>query len=62
MLPEPFFAVVRPPFGVVRSVLMEPLPYGEPDRVVTIWSKWVGFLPPPPSRRGTSYEPASFVR
>ena len=30
-------------FGVVRTVLMEPLPYGEPDRVVTIWSKWVGF-------------------
>ncbi|MEM7414448.1 MAG: ABC transporter permease [Gemmatimonadota bacterium] len=30
-------------FGVVRSVLMEPLPYGEPDEVVTIWSSWVGF-------------------
>lgn len=30
-------------FGVVKSVLMEPLPYGEPDRVVTIWSQWSGF-------------------
>jgi hypothetical protein len=30
-------------FGVVRSVLMEPLPYGEPDGVVTIWSRWRGF-------------------
>jgi putative ABC transport system permease protein len=30
-------------FGVVKSVLMEPLPYGEPDRVVTIWSQWNGF-------------------
>jgi predicted permease len=30
-------------YGVVRSVLMEPLPYGEPDGVVTIWSRWRGF-------------------
>lgn len=30
-------------FGVVKSVLMEPLPYGEPDEVVTIWSSWTGF-------------------
>lgn len=27
-------------FGVVKSVLLEPLPYGEPDRVVTVWSAW----------------------
>jgi len=25
-------------FGVVKGVLLEPLPYGEPDEVVTIWS------------------------
>lgn len=30
-------------FGVVNSVLVKPLPYGGPDRVVTIWSSWVGF-------------------
>jgi predicted permease len=30
-------------FGVVKSVLMEPLPYGQPDRVVTIWSQWNAF-------------------
>ena len=30
-------------FGVVNSVLLEPLPYDEPDEVVTIWSSWVGF-------------------
>lgn len=30
-------------FGVVKSVLMEPLPYGEPDEVVTIWSQWNAF-------------------
>lgn len=30
-------------FGVVDSVLLEPLPYGEPDEVVTIWSQWTGF-------------------
>ena len=30
-------------FGVVRSVLMQPLPYGEPASVVTIWSQWNGF-------------------
>lgn len=30
-------------FGVVKSVLMEPLPYDEPAEVVTIWSSWTGF-------------------
>lgn len=30
-------------FGVVKSVLLEPLPYGEPDEVVTVWSSWTGF-------------------
>jgi putative ABC transport system permease protein len=30
-------------FGVVNSVLLEPLPYGEPDEVITIWSSWDGF-------------------
>ncbi|MEK9509579.1 ABC transporter permease [Gemmatimonadota bacterium Y43] len=30
-------------FGVVNSVLLRPLPYGEPDRVVTLWSSWRGF-------------------
>lgn len=30
-------------FGVVKSVLMEPLPYEEPGDVVTVWSSWTGF-------------------
>lgn len=29
-------------FGVFRSVVLEPLPYSEPDRVMTLWSSWVG--------------------
>ncbi len=27
-------------FGVVKGVLFEPLPYDDPGRVVTIWSRW----------------------
>ncbi|NNF14910.1 MAG: ABC transporter permease [Gemmatimonadetes bacterium] len=27
-------------FSVVEGVLLEPLPYGQPDRVVTVWSRW----------------------
>ncbi|HET9373244.1 MAG TPA: ABC transporter permease [Vicinamibacterales bacterium] len=30
-------------FTVVRSVLLAPLPYGQPDGLVMIWSRWVGF-------------------
>ena len=30
-------------FTVVRSVLRAPLPYGQPDGLVMIWSRWVGF-------------------
>ncbi|MCI0433143.1 MAG: ABC transporter permease [Gemmatimonadetes bacterium] len=30
-------------FSVVRTVLLEPLPYGDPDRVAMIWSRWVNF-------------------
>jgi predicted permease len=30
-------------FSVANGVLLKPLPYGSPDRVVTIWSQWAGF-------------------
>jgi putative ABC transport system permease protein len=30
-------------FGVLKSVLLTPLPYGNPDRVVVVWSAWKGF-------------------
>ena len=30
-------------FGVVKTVLLTPLPYGEPDRIAVVWSAWRGF-------------------
>jgi putative ABC transport system permease protein len=30
-------------FGVLKSVLLTPLPYGSPERVVVVWSAWKGF-------------------
>ncbi|HMC56010.1 MAG TPA: ABC transporter permease [Gemmatimonadaceae bacterium] len=30
-------------FGVVKRVLLTPLPYNEPERVVAVWSAWQGF-------------------
>ncbi|MEZ4425340.1 MAG: ABC transporter permease [Gemmatimonadota bacterium] len=30
-------------FSVANGVLLQPLPYGDPDRVVTVWSRWVDF-------------------
>jgi putative ABC transport system permease protein len=30
-------------FSVVRAVLMAPLPYRQPDRLVTVWSRWTAF-------------------
>jgi len=30
-------------FSVVRAVLIAPLPYRQPDRLVTVWSRWTGF-------------------
>lgn len=30
-------------FSVINSVILKPLPYGEADRAVMIWSSWKGF-------------------
>ena len=30
-------------FGVVKRVLLTPLPYAQPERVVAVWSAWKGF-------------------
>jgi putative ABC transport system permease protein len=30
-------------FSVIRSVLLAPLPYAEPERVVTLWNRWKGW-------------------
>ena len=30
-------------FSVADGVLLEPLPYGDPDGVVTVWSSWDNF-------------------
>ena len=30
-------------FGVVKSVLLTPLPYGRPEGVAVVWSAWTGF-------------------
>jgi putative ABC transport system permease protein len=30
-------------YSVASGVLLRPLPYGDPDRVVTVWSSWVNF-------------------
>ena len=30
-------------FSVLRSVVLTPLPYPEPDRLVTVWTPWEGY-------------------
>jgi putative ABC transport system permease protein len=30
-------------FSVANGVLLEPLPYAEQDRIVTVWSRWIDF-------------------
>jgi putative ABC transport system permease protein len=30
-------------FGLINAVLLRPLPYAEPERRVTIWSRWTSF-------------------
>src|SRR5262249_12803905 len=29
-------------FGVVYAVLLRPLPYADPDRIVSVWNRWDG--------------------
>jgi putative ABC transport system permease protein len=29
-------------FGVLQAVLLEPLPYGDPARLVSVWNRWEG--------------------
>lgn len=30
-------------FGVVKAVLLQPLPYGDPEGIAMVWSSWKGF-------------------
>jgi putative ABC transport system permease protein len=30
-------------FSVLRSVLLQPLPYAEPDRIAMVWNSWLGW-------------------
>ncbi|MGH7711438.1 MAG: permease prefix domain 1-containing protein, partial [Gemmatimonadaceae bacterium] len=30
-------------FGVVKAVLLTPLPYGQPEGIAVLWSAWKGF-------------------
>src|SRR5688572_3772617 len=30
-------------FSVLRSVLLRPLPYAEPERVAMVWNSWTGW-------------------
>lgn len=30
-------------FGVVKTVLLTPLPYGNPEQIAVVWSAWTGF-------------------